>query len=139
DGNVRELSVEEAWETIENFAQGQKEWDLTITILDQTIANLKTQLVKNEVVRVMIPKCMAWLDDEPLRDLNTIKDKVDNPIPQIPHKSHHHLRKPHRLANPADIFTLVTEHTCQSKSTEEDTIRSYGRTNFKGIRGESSN
>ncbi|GJU62091.1 hypothetical protein Tco_1243926 [Tanacetum coccineum] len=30
----------------------------------------------------MIPKCMAWLDDEPLRDLNTIKDKVDNPIPQ---------------------------------------------------------
>ncbi|GKE40766.1 hypothetical protein Tco_1464171 [Tanacetum coccineum] len=25
DGNLRELSSEEAWETIENFAQGQKE------------------------------------------------------------------------------------------------------------------
>ncbi|GJV53330.1 MAK10-like protein [Tanacetum coccineum] len=27
DGNIRELSDEEAWEAIENFAQGQKEWD----------------------------------------------------------------------------------------------------------------
>ncbi|GJY27471.1 hypothetical protein Tco_0403238, partial [Tanacetum coccineum] len=30
----------------------------------------------------MIPKCMAWLDDEPIIDLNMIKDKVDNPSPQ---------------------------------------------------------
>ncbi|GKA62078.1 hypothetical protein Tco_0761597 [Tanacetum coccineum] len=30
----------------------------------------------------MIPKCMSWLDDEPIRDLNTIEDKVDNPSPQ---------------------------------------------------------
>ncbi|GKC44271.1 ribonuclease H-like domain-containing protein [Tanacetum coccineum] len=30
----------------------------------------------------MIPKCMAWLDDELIRDLNTIEDKVDNPSPQ---------------------------------------------------------
>ncbi|GKF55250.1 hypothetical protein Tco_0165590, partial [Tanacetum coccineum] len=30
----------------------------------------------------MILKCMAWLDDEPIRDLNTIEDKVDNPSPQ---------------------------------------------------------
>ncbi|GJY76445.1 hypothetical protein Tco_0481561 [Tanacetum coccineum] len=27
DGNLRELSGEEAWEATENFAQGQKEWD----------------------------------------------------------------------------------------------------------------
>ncbi|GKB57916.1 hypothetical protein Tco_0914102, partial [Tanacetum coccineum] len=27
DKNIRELSDEEAWEAIENFAQGQKEWD----------------------------------------------------------------------------------------------------------------
>ncbi|GJX35251.1 hypothetical protein Tco_0246808 [Tanacetum coccineum] len=40
----------------------------TSTISDQTIANLKAQLVENEVVRVMIPKCMSWLDayDEPI-------------------------------------------------------------------------
>ncbi|GJY83672.1 hypothetical protein Tco_0497048 [Tanacetum coccineum] len=55
----------------------------TSTILDQTIANLKTQLVENEVVRVKIPKCMAWLDDEHVGDLNTIEDKVDNPSLQV--------------------------------------------------------
>ncbi|GJZ21687.1 hypothetical protein Tco_0558726, partial [Tanacetum coccineum] len=39
------------------------------------------QLVENDVVRVMIPKCMSWLDayDEPIGD---IEDKVDNPSPQ---------------------------------------------------------
>nr|GEX34629.1 hypothetical protein [Tanacetum cinerariifolium] len=55
----------------------------TSTILDQTIANLKTQLVEKEVVKVKIPKYMAWLDDEPVGDLNTIEDKVDNLSPQI--------------------------------------------------------
>ncbi|GJS47078.1 hypothetical protein Tco_0597199 [Tanacetum coccineum] len=60
-----------------------KKWkNPTSTIPDQTITNLKTQLVENEVVRVKIPKCMAWLDDEPIRDLNTMEDKVDNPSPQ---------------------------------------------------------
>ncbi|GKA63291.1 hypothetical protein Tco_0762897 [Tanacetum coccineum] len=82
-GNLRALSAEEAWETIEDCAQCDKHWkNPTSTIHDQTIANLKTQLVENEVVRVMIPKCMTWLDDEPIRDLNTIEDKVDNPSPQ---------------------------------------------------------
>ncbi|GJW13596.1 hypothetical protein Tco_0017729 [Tanacetum coccineum] len=53
----------------------------TSTISDQTIANFKAQLVENEVVRVMIPKCMSWLDayDEPIGDM---EDKVDNPSPQ---------------------------------------------------------
>ncbi|GJY99827.1 hypothetical protein Tco_0517257 [Tanacetum coccineum] len=82
-GNLRRLSAEEAWETIEDFVQCNKQWkNPTSTISDQTIANLKTQLVKNEVVRVKIPKCMAWLDDEPIRDLNTMEDKVDNSSPQ---------------------------------------------------------
>ncbi|GJT89498.1 hypothetical protein Tco_1078343 [Tanacetum coccineum] len=82
-GNLRVLSAEEAWETIEDYAQCDKQWkNPTSTIPDQTIANLKTQLVENEVVRVKIPKCMAWLDDEPIRDLNTMEDKVDNPSPQ---------------------------------------------------------
>ncbi|GKE27169.1 hypothetical protein Tco_1442553, partial [Tanacetum coccineum] len=82
-GNLRELSAEEVWETIEDCAQCDKQWkNPTSTIHDQTIANLKTQLVENEVVRVRIPKCMAWLDDEPIRDPNTMKDKVDNPSPQ---------------------------------------------------------
>ncbi|GKC71613.1 hypothetical protein Tco_1117496, partial [Tanacetum coccineum] len=29
-----------------------------------------------------VPKCMAWLDDEPIGDLDTMEDKVDNPSPQ---------------------------------------------------------
>ncbi|GKB60358.1 hypothetical protein Tco_0916544 [Tanacetum coccineum] len=82
-GNLRVLSAEEAWETIEDYAQCDKQWkNITNTIPDKTIANLKTQLVKNEVVRVKIPRCMAWLDDEPIRDLNMMEDKVDNPSPQ---------------------------------------------------------
>ncbi|GJZ19798.1 hypothetical protein Tco_0556388 [Tanacetum coccineum] len=35
-----------------------------------------------KIVMVKIPKCMAWLDDEPIGDLDTMEDKVDNPSPQ---------------------------------------------------------
>ncbi|GJV84841.1 hypothetical protein Tco_1524739 [Tanacetum coccineum] len=82
-GNLGRLSAEEAWETIEDCVQCNKQWkNPTSTISDQTIANLKAQLVENEVVRVMIPKCMSWLDayDEPIGDM---EDKVDNPSPQV--------------------------------------------------------
>ncbi|GJY15444.1 hypothetical protein Tco_0385866 [Tanacetum coccineum] len=54
DRNLRELSGEEAWEAIENFAQGQKEWDNPPnTISEQEVANLKAQaktIVGNENV-----------------------------------------------------------------------------------------
>ncbi|GKC46150.1 hypothetical protein Tco_1063872 [Tanacetum coccineum] len=81
-GNLRRLSAEEAWETIEDCAQYDKQWkNPTSTISDQTIANSKAQLVENEVVRVMIPKCMSWLDayDDPIGDM---EDKEDNLSPQ---------------------------------------------------------
>ncbi|GJS61244.1 hypothetical protein Tco_0656028 [Tanacetum coccineum] len=35
-----------------------------------------------EIVMVKIPKCMAWLDDEPIGYLDTIEDEVDDPSPQ---------------------------------------------------------
>ncbi|GJU09632.1 hypothetical protein Tco_1132028 [Tanacetum coccineum] len=35
-----------------------------------------------EIVMVKMPKCMAWLDDEPIGDLDMMEDKVDNPSPQ---------------------------------------------------------
>ncbi|GJT52191.1 hypothetical protein Tco_0978348 [Tanacetum coccineum] len=35
-----------------------------------------------EIVMVKMPRCMAWLDDEPIGDLDTMEDKVDNPSPQ---------------------------------------------------------
>ncbi|GKA95696.1 hypothetical protein Tco_0817791, partial [Tanacetum coccineum] len=84
-GNLKGLSTEEAWETIEDVAKCDKQWkNLTSTIFDQTIANLKDHLVRNEVVKVKIPKCMSWIDayDEPIGDLDMMEDKVDNPNPQ---------------------------------------------------------
>ncbi|GKE18991.1 hypothetical protein Tco_1426568, partial [Tanacetum coccineum] len=73
DGNLRELSGEEAWETIENFDQGQKEWDNPPNIISkQEVANLKAQekrLFGNEDVWVEMHRGIAW-------------DKVENSDPQ---------------------------------------------------------
>nr|GEX84267.1 hypothetical protein [Tanacetum cinerariifolium]GEY46957.1 hypothetical protein [Tanacetum cinerariifolium] len=35
-----------------------------------------------EIVMVKMPKCMAWLHDEPKGDVDTMEDKVDNSSPQ---------------------------------------------------------
>ncbi|GJV73758.1 hypothetical protein Tco_1493753 [Tanacetum coccineum] len=32
-----------------------------------------------EIVMVKMPKCMAWLDDEPIGNLDTMEDKAKNP------------------------------------------------------------
>nr|GEU74859.1 reverse transcriptase domain-containing protein [Tanacetum cinerariifolium] len=57
--------------------------------LDDMIEFHKSQLKRTymvdlecEIVRVKIPKCMAWLDDEHICDLDIMKDNVDNPSPQ---------------------------------------------------------
>ncbi|GKA57674.1 hypothetical protein Tco_0756862 [Tanacetum coccineum] len=34
-----------------------------------------------EIVMVKMPKCMAWLDDEPIGNLDTMEDKAKNPSP----------------------------------------------------------
>ncbi|GJS26781.1 hypothetical protein Tco_0487401 [Tanacetum coccineum] len=64
DGNQRELSAEEAWEAIENFAQCQKEWDNPPNIIsEQEVANLKAQakrLFRNEDVWVQMHRGIAW-------------------------------------------------------------------------------
>ncbi|GJR32291.1 RNA-directed DNA polymerase, eukaryota [Tanacetum coccineum] len=80
----RELSGEEVWEAIENFAQGQKEWDNPPNIIsEQEVANLKTQakrLFGNEDVWVEMHRGITW-------------DKVENLGPQSTSTSpHHHLR-----------------------------------------------
>ncbi|GJR74796.1 hypothetical protein Tco_0087161 [Tanacetum coccineum] len=58
DGNLRELSGEEAWETIENYAHGQKEWVNPPNIIsEQEIENLKVhanRLFGNENVWVQM-------------------------------------------------------------------------------------
>nr|GEW82848.1 ribonuclease H-like domain-containing protein [Tanacetum cinerariifolium] len=73
DRNLWELSGKEAWEAIENFAQGQKEWDnLPNIISGQEVANLKAQekrLFGNENVLVEMNRGIAC-------------DKVENSDPQ---------------------------------------------------------
>ncbi|GJZ44396.1 hypothetical protein Tco_0591651, partial [Tanacetum coccineum] len=84
-GNLKGLSAKEAWETIEDYTQCDKQWkNSSNTISDQTITNLKDYLVWNEVVRVKIPKCKSWLDayHEPIGDLDMMEDNIDNLSPQ---------------------------------------------------------
>ncbi|GJW77800.1 hypothetical protein Tco_0139482 [Tanacetum coccineum] len=50
----------------------------TSTIPDQTIANLKTQLVENEVVRVKIPKCMVYTP--PVTHSEEVKETTGIPM-----------------------------------------------------------
>ncbi|GJT15216.1 hypothetical protein Tco_0873922 [Tanacetum coccineum] len=62
--NLRELSGEKAWEAIENFTQGQKEWDNPPNIIsEQEVANLKAQakrLFGNENVLVEMHRGITW-------------------------------------------------------------------------------
>ncbi|GKE39917.1 hypothetical protein Tco_1463322, partial [Tanacetum coccineum] len=73
DGNLRELSGEEAWEAIENFSQGKKEWDNPPNIIsEQKLANLKARakrLFGNKKVWVEMHRGITW-------------DKVENSNPQ---------------------------------------------------------
>ncbi|GKC81422.1 hypothetical protein Tco_1137139 [Tanacetum coccineum] len=72
DGDLKELSTEEAWETIDRFAQVQKEWDKPFkAITEQELAGLRAQtneLFGDEKTWFEMPRCIAW-------------DKVDNPSP----------------------------------------------------------
>nr|GEX10686.1 hypothetical protein [Tanacetum cinerariifolium] len=64
DENLRELSGEEAWEAIEIFTQGQKEWDKPPNIISEhELANLKAQakrLFGNQKVWVEMHRGIAW-------------------------------------------------------------------------------
>ncbi|GJX83572.1 hypothetical protein Tco_0333053 [Tanacetum coccineum] len=76
DGNLRELSGEKAWEGIENFAQGQKEWDNPPNIIsEQELANLKAQakrLFGNEKVWVEMHRGIHTARDSPKEVEETI-------------------------------------------------------------------
>ncbi|GKG25309.1 hypothetical protein Tco_0395937, partial [Tanacetum coccineum] len=73
DENLGELSGEEAWEAVENFAQSQKEWNNPPNIIsEQEVENLKAQakrLFGNENVWVEMHRGITW-------------DKVENSNPQ---------------------------------------------------------
>ncbi|GKE58412.1 hypothetical protein Tco_1497597, partial [Tanacetum coccineum] len=73
DGDLWKLSGEEAWETIDRFAQVQKEWDNPFKVItEKELTSLRAQeneLFGNEKMWIEMLKCIAW-------------DKVDNPSPQ---------------------------------------------------------
>nr|GEU92054.1 hypothetical protein [Tanacetum cinerariifolium] len=78
DGNLRELSVEEAWKAIENFVKGQKEWDNPPNIIfEQEVANLKAKakrLFRNENVWVEMHIGITW---------DKVEDSKTKSTPQV--------------------------------------------------------
>ncbi|GJX06540.1 ribonuclease H-like domain-containing protein [Tanacetum coccineum] len=100
DGNLREFSGEEAWEAIENFSQGQKEWDNPPTIIskqEDKVANLNPQSTSqvlpsfeentlpvtylDEVEEIIgIPIEVEPLDKTPLEDLGLNTCNHDIPL-----------------------------------------------------------
>ncbi|GKF33344.1 hypothetical protein Tco_0106544, partial [Tanacetum coccineum] len=94
DGDLRKLSAEEAWETRENFAQGQKEWDKPFkAITEQELASLRAQgneLFGNEKEEVEetigILMEVKPLDETQLEDLglNTCNHAIPFSFREVP-------------------------------------------------------
>ncbi|GJR59014.1 hypothetical protein Tco_1501176 [Tanacetum coccineum] len=55
----------------------KKSSNLTIAISDETIANPNAQIVGDDMVRVQVPRCIAWLDyDEHVDSIGTMDNDV---------------------------------------------------------------
>ncbi|GJW78212.1 hypothetical protein Tco_0139894 [Tanacetum coccineum] len=78
EGDLRKFSDIGAWYAIEDCAQYDKQCsNPTSVISDETIANLNAQIVGDDMVRVQVPRCMAWLDyDEHVDSLSTMDNEV---------------------------------------------------------------
>ncbi|GJX83516.1 hypothetical protein Tco_0332997 [Tanacetum coccineum] len=78
EGDLRKFSDIGAWYAIEDCAQYDKKCsNPTSAISDETIANLNAQIVGDDMVRVQVPRCMAWLDyDEHVDSLSTMDNEV---------------------------------------------------------------
>ncbi|GJY57596.1 hypothetical protein Tco_0456711 [Tanacetum coccineum] len=84
--------VSEALSKSDHMHQTFKKSHLAMTHkLDDMIGLPKSQPKKTykedlecEMVMVKVPRCMSWLDahDEPIGDINTMEDEVENPSPQ---------------------------------------------------------
>ncbi|GJR41685.1 hypothetical protein Tco_1309788 [Tanacetum coccineum] len=78
EGDIRKFSDIRAWYTIEDCSQYDKKCsNPTSAIFDETIANPNVQIVGDDMVRVQVPRCMAWLDyDEHVDSLSIMDNKV---------------------------------------------------------------
>ncbi|GKE24855.1 hypothetical protein Tco_1436367 [Tanacetum coccineum] len=78
EGGLRKFSDIGAWYAIEDYAQYDKKCsNPTSAIFDETIANPNAQIGRDDVVKVQVPRCMAWLDYvEHVDSLGTKENKV---------------------------------------------------------------
>ncbi|GJZ22192.1 hypothetical protein Tco_0559231 [Tanacetum coccineum] len=84
EGDIRKFSDIGAWYAIEDYAQYDKKCsNPTSVISDETIANLNTQMVGDDMIRVQVPRCMTWLDyDEHVDSLSTMDNEVGVTSPE---------------------------------------------------------
>ncbi|GJT38886.1 hypothetical protein Tco_0938751 [Tanacetum coccineum] len=84
EGDLRKFSDIGAWYAIEDCAQYDKKCsNPTSAISDETIANPNAQIVGDDMVRVQVPRCMAWLDyDEHVDSLSTMDNEVGVTSPE---------------------------------------------------------
>ncbi|GKC17559.1 hypothetical protein Tco_1014341, partial [Tanacetum coccineum] len=78
EGDLRNFSDIRAWYAIDDCAQYDKKCsNPTSTISDETIANPNAQIVGEDMARVLVPRCMAWLDyDEYVDSISTMDNEV---------------------------------------------------------------
>ncbi|GJT86081.1 hypothetical protein Tco_1067798 [Tanacetum coccineum] len=82
EGDLRKFSDIGAWYAIEDYTQYEKKYsNPTSAISGETIANLNAQIVGDDMVRVHVPRCMAWLDyDEHVDSLKEVEKTLGTPI-----------------------------------------------------------
>ncbi|GKF27789.1 hypothetical protein Tco_0094131, partial [Tanacetum coccineum] len=84
-GDLRKFNDIGAWYAIEDCAQYDKKKcsNPTSVISDETIANPNAQIVGDDMVRVQVPRCMAWLDyDEHVDSLSTMDNEIGVTSPE---------------------------------------------------------
>ncbi|GKA14832.1 hypothetical protein Tco_0694478 [Tanacetum coccineum] len=84
EGDLMKFSDIRAWYAIKDCAQYDKKCNNpTSAISDETIANPNAQIVGDDMVRVQVPRCMAWLNyDEHVYSLSTIDNEVGVTSPE---------------------------------------------------------
>nr|GEX44019.1 hypothetical protein [Tanacetum cinerariifolium] len=76
-GDLRKFSDIRAWYDIEDCAQYKKCSNPRSVIPNETMANLNAQIVRDDMVRVQVPRCMSWLNhDEHVDSLSMMDNEV---------------------------------------------------------------
>nr|GEX58406.1 hypothetical protein [Tanacetum cinerariifolium] len=84
EGDLKKFSNLGAWYTIKDYAQYDRKCiNPTSAISDETIENPNAQIVRDDMVRLQVPRCMVWLDyDEHVDGLSTMDNEVGVTSPE---------------------------------------------------------